>query len=120
VGMLQAILQVMLQGAGPIGYYLKVLKGCFVCWVLCSKSVLFLGPRSWVFCSWALRLLGVLGRQSRQSSAGTRRPMPRLVACLRVVAGCFKGVSGRGSVRRFLRIYFLELATRARITVRLM
>jgi hypothetical protein len=27
MGMLQATPQVMLQGAGPVGYYLKVLKG---------------------------------------------------------------------------------------------
>ena len=57
VGMLQAILQVMLQGAGPVGYYLKVLKGAvsagyytyraFFYWVLVLGSsfldVLFLG-----------------------------------------------------------------------------
>jgi hypothetical protein len=63
VRMLQAVLQVMLQGAGPVGYYLKVLKGvvsagyytyrAFWSWVLVLESsfldVLFLG----VSCSWS-------------------------------------------------------------------
>jgi hypothetical protein len=41
VGMLQAILQVMLRGAGSVDYSLKVLKG-----------VLFPGPRSWCYGYW--------------------------------------------------------------------
>jgi hypothetical protein len=62
VGMLQAILQVILQGAGPVGYCPKVLKGVLLigrfvpryC-AYCLGGVLFLDPRSWVLC---LRLAG--------------------------------------------------------------
>ena len=65
MGILQAILQAMLQGPGPVGYCLKVLKGiisagcCARClvgvcsWILapgycgyCFVCVLFLDPRS--------------------------------------------------------------------------
>jgi hypothetical protein len=63
VGMLQAILRVMLQGARPVGYCPKVLKGiistgCCACYL---RGVLFLDPRSW-----RCGLLGV---------AGTRPPI---------------------------------------------
>jgi hypothetical protein len=80
VGILQAILQAMLQGAGPVDYYLKVLKGIhYICWVLCSllggrlvpsSSVLVPGrfaPRSWRFVpgssfrSWHCGFVGVAG-----------------------------------------------------------
>jgi hypothetical protein len=47
VGMLQAILQATLQGAGPVGYCPKVLRGLYLlvaCWAFCS----------WAFCSWIL------------------------------------------------------------------
>jgi hypothetical protein len=57
VEMLQAILQVMLQGAGAVGYCPKVLKGIISarCYTCCLRGVLFLGvlfldPRSWVLC----------------------------------------------------------------------
>jgi hypothetical protein len=48
VGILQALLQTMLQGAGPIGYCLKVLKGIISagCCARCLVGVLFLDPRS--------------------------------------------------------------------------
>ena len=94
VGMLQAILQVMLQGAGPVGYCLKVLKGVDICWVLCLlldgrfvPGSSFLGimlaawlgvlvpGRSWFLAfvgSWALRVLGALGALG---SLGSRRPL---------------------------------------------
>jgi hypothetical protein len=50
VGILQAILQAMLQGAGPVVYYLKVLKGIISagCCARCLVGVLFLDPRSWI------------------------------------------------------------------------
>ena len=54
VGMLQAMLQVMLQGARSVDYSLKVLKG-----------ILFLGPRFWV-----LYLLLSGGFAPRSSSLG--------------------------------------------------
>jgi hypothetical protein len=42
-----------------------------------------------------LRALGALGALE---SLGSRRP-PTVSPCARVVAGCFEGVSGRGSMR---------------------
>jgi hypothetical protein len=85
VRMLQAVLQVMLQGAGPVGYYLKVLKGVvsagyYTCRAFCYRVLVpgrFIPGRfvsgsfvseSFVpgrflfleFGSWALRLLGLL------------------------------------------------------------
>jgi hypothetical protein len=50
VGILQAILQAMLQGAGPVGYCLKVLKGIISagCCARYLVGVLFLDPRSWI------------------------------------------------------------------------
>jgi energy-converting hydrogenase Eha subunit G len=61
VGILQAILQAMLQGAGPVGYCLKVLKGVISagCCARCLVGVLFLDPRSWVL---YLLLAGRFGR----------------------------------------------------------
>jgi hypothetical protein len=52
--------------------------------------------------------LGSLGspRQSRQSSAATRPPTAS--PCSRVMAGCFKGVSGRGSMREVEDILLSE------------
>jgi hypothetical protein len=106
-----------LQGAGSVSYYPKVLKG-----------VLFLDSRSWALrvlgaldsLLLAFLLLGIAGtgspgspgspRQSRQSSAAARPPA--VSPCLRVMAGCFKGVSWeglcRGSVHsvQWVRIYF--------------
>jgi hypothetical protein len=41
---LQAMLQGILQGVGPVGYYLKVLTGCFV------TGSSFLASRFWAFC----------------------------------------------------------------------
>jgi hypothetical protein len=92
--MLQAILQVMLQGAWPVGYYTKVLKG-----VLLTRSA------CWAFCSWVL-VPGIAGpgssgspgspTQSRQSSAVTRLPIASSRGLSRVVSVCFKGVSGEG------------------------
>ena len=67
MGILQAILQVMLWGAGPVGYCPKVLKGIisagyYTCCLLSVLflDVLFLDPYSWIFC---LLLIGcfVLG-----------------------------------------------------------
>jgi hypothetical protein len=50
--MLQAILQAILQGAAPVGYCLKVLKGIISarCCARCLVGVLFLDPRSWALC----------------------------------------------------------------------
>jgi hypothetical protein len=48
VGILQAILQAMLRGAGPVGYCLKVLEG-IISAGYCARylvGVLFLDPRS--------------------------------------------------------------------------
>jgi hypothetical protein len=67
----------MLQGTGPIGYYLKVLKGVLLTgrfvtissflglrfWVL-LLGVLFLNPRSWILIL-EPSLLGVLFRDPR-------------------------------------------------------
>ena len=50
MGILQAILQAMLQGAGPVGYCLKLLKGIISagCCARYLVGVLFLDPRSLV------------------------------------------------------------------------
>ena len=63
VGILQAILQAMLWGAGPVGYCLKVLKGVISagCYARCLLGVLFLAPRSWILYLLLARLF-ILGR----------------------------------------------------------
>jgi hypothetical protein len=86
--MLQAILQVMLQGAGPVGYYLRVVKGvvsagccacgAFCCWILVPGSSFLnavlarrFAPCSWTFYFWILvpgiRALGVRASSVRIS-----------------------------------------------------
>jgi hypothetical protein len=68
-GMLQAILQVMLRGAGLVGFYSKVLEGVLLTgrfvprsWILVTGGlflsvlfldIFFLDFRSWTFYSWA-------------------------------------------------------------------
>jgi hypothetical protein len=67
---LQAMLQGIIQGAGPIGCYYKVLTRCFVLGVLFFKS-LFLGVLSWILVPGIIvsgvRVLGVMftGRARR-------------------------------------------------------
>jgi hypothetical protein len=69
VGMLQAILQAMLQGAAPVCYCPKALKGivsagCFTCRMFCSWSS-FLDP-----CLWTFLFLDVLFLDPRSSFLG--------------------------------------------------
>ena len=124
---LQAMLQGILQGAGPVGCYHKVLTGCVIerefraCWPL-FLGVLFLDVLFWIlfwrfmgyFLGFLSLLLGVLfldsvigGLRSWQSGqSGFWTEMSRL---LRIVAGelwqanCgwvgFKGYFVKGSVR---------------------
>jgi hypothetical protein len=70
VGILQAILQAMLQGAGPVGYCLKVLKGIISagCCARYLVGVLFLDPRSvpGITGSWALMAPGIAGSWALQ------------------------------------------------------
>jgi hypothetical protein len=61
VGILQAILQVILQGAGPIGYRPKVLKGVLLIGHFIPGSsflsvilATYCAFCSWAFCSWIL------------------------------------------------------------------
>jgi hypothetical protein len=98
--LLQAMLQGILEGEGPVGHYLKVLKGVLLIersvagssflvprfWAF-VLGVLFLNPRSWVFIlllagrfvlgssflaflSWALRVLGALGALATCTKVG--------------------------------------------------
>jgi hypothetical protein len=112
VGMLQAMSQVMLQGAWSVDYSLKVLKGIlflgimliafggFCSWILvhgcyacCLRGVLFLDPRSWAFYP-RVFVPGVAGTMNPGSPRQSRRwplrgfRLPRLSRGLsRVVAG---------------------------------
>jgi len=84
-----------------------VSTGCYTYRAFCLQGVLLSGHFAyWAFCSWVL-VPGILvpGR-SPQLSATTRPPtVSPLVACLRVVAGCFKGISWKSLSGRS-RIYF--------------
>jgi hypothetical protein len=59
VGILQAILQVMLQGAGPVSYCPKVLKGVLLTerFVPGSSFLDIVLVACWAFCSWLLAFL---------------------------------------------------------------
>ena len=88
MGILQAILQVMLQGAGPVVYYLKVLKAVVSagCYAYRAFGVLLLGPRSWA------------------------RRLPRLVRELWLgVLRMFRGRVCAGGAPRFEDILFKRL-----------
>jgi hypothetical protein len=74
VGMLQVILRVMLQGAGPVDYYSKVLKGCFVFGRFIPGSSFLDPPFRALFL--VLRVQGVLGAQD---SLGSRWPLHGLL-----------------------------------------
>jgi hypothetical protein len=67
----------------------------------CLRGILFLGPRSWRSCSWALRVLGDLGALDSLGNCHPLRGLrlPRLVASCGWV-GYFKGVSWGGLCRR--------------------
>ena len=84
---LQAMLQGILQGAGPVGCCYKVLTGRVVERELRAGGPSFLGV-SWVFVS----------RSSFLEWSAATRPT---VACIgrESRAECFEGISGRGSVR---------------------
>ena len=66
------MLQAISQGAGPVGYCPKVLKGV----LLAVRFVLWSSFLAFLF--WALRVLGALealtSKQSRQTSAAVRPP----------------------------------------------
>jgi hypothetical protein len=83
---LQAMLQGILQGAGPVGCY-KVLTGRVV-----EREFRGAGPRFWAFPGC------FVSRSSFLEWSAATRPT---VACIgrESRAKCFEGISGRGSVR---------------------
>jgi hypothetical protein len=120
---LQAMLQAILQAAGPVGYYYKVFKGRFVkrkvraCWPLflgvLLLSVLLLDPRFGRF--WILvfgrfvtklldfrfgRFLGVLFLDPRFWMLKWSAAMRPTVACI----GCESRVVGQASVLKVFRV----------------
>ena len=84
--MLQVILQVILQGAEPVDYYPKVLKGVL------HIGRFVPGSSFLVFASWALRVLRALGVLS---SVGSRLLASRGPG----LSGVFHVWEGEGSVR---------------------
>jgi hypothetical protein len=99
VGMLQAILQAILQGASPVGYFLKIIKGivsvgCYACRAFCSRFLGIVLAACRALRLWVLGALGALG------SLRTRRPLgglrlPRLWLVRELWLGVLRVLSGR-------------------------